>query len=1142
MAQHRMSGGGPRRHEGGKENVHVFVRPRPLECKGPAGPFRLDSSSVTYRGGATGVRRGDHKYEFERVFETDVSQADVFSAACEPLVDAVLAGYSCTLCAYGQTASGKTHTMMGANGYPKDESRGLIPRAAELLFGSIERDEQKPSVRLSCAELYMESFYDMLSTEAEPQPLRLLQDGQKRLVVRGITEHSVHNVAEMMEKLNTAAHRRRTSATGMNDRSSRSHMIVTITVTRKIEEDVRAQVGEEKRDSFRVGKFHMVDLAGSESAKRAETTGKGKQQQQREASSINRSLLTLGKVIMSLSEPGGGCGRIPYRDSALTRFLEDALGGKAITHIIATLSLAHSNTDETLSTLEYASTAKKIENEPTVNKQVCGASMIHEIQGELAMLREQLRTQRSGDGVVKVLPEEWASLQQRLQELRDGCASQGEKIAELTAEVSTLQGQCESLTASGRRKNKLLQRHQDTEVGMVREIDQFVDRERRLASAIVQRDAETVHNDGVLSELRRRVEAGAGGVKRAASEGQDELRGRLQRMASDADDAERLCGASAAAALAGAEAAEEGHTAAAAATSKYVLDSCTAVVKRMRLSGEADERAAADADRMSLDLSDQTAAALATTAAAAATPLADVAAQHRAAAAATARAVSSATAAAAARVSAASDSGFTTLLSAAAKAAADRGQHVSSTLSTVLRSDAQQSAACKAACAELAAETQAADEVMMDAVECNKGATAELTRRHDALTEQVTSLRERHTEVRECVEAHRREWAQVEAMYRHEMCGVDSWKNSAISLVIESASEMQRQVEKRRQDAAELFAERAAALGERSRSVEAELQRLLPGLAAANTMLAEVSGAMHTACQRRMAAAAASGAAVQRFGETDSAMHAGRRAALDSFSSAALRTEEAAAATMEKLRAAAVGAVGAAASGCSDAVAGTITELHGQAAAAVDGAIAQVHGALKGAAAAETDRLAELAAAAAAAALERATVAAGRRAEAVEEVEAIPADAAERSAPITAKASDAAAEAAEHMRQLTLQLADRTAAAKAAADAADAAAAAKVCALQQTAADLCDAARAAAADWTQHVSGQTPERSVGRRAALTAYAPSPGTPPAATPQPRRTESLTPSFRAPLGSIATNAMTPPQRQKLAPPPLVDTADL
>jgi kinesin family protein 4/21/27 len=290
--------------------------------------------------------------------------------------------------AYGQTGSGKTYTMGSA--FPQEENthyRGVIPQAMEAIFSRIsEIQGSEFTIRVGFVEIHKEEIRDLLAKRQNSNVLiRELPAGG--IVLAGTVEKEVRTQEEMIHVLEEGTSLRATAATGMNKTSSRSHAIFTITIEqRKTRADrpdspaANSSDDEEEEDDlglddYLCAKMHLVDLAGSERVKRTKAQG----QRLQEGININKGLLALGNVINALSE---GKGHVPYRDSKLTRMLQDSLGGNSRTVMIACVSPADVNLEESLNTLRYANRARAIKNKPMVNRDPVAA--------QIAALRQQL--------------------------------------------------------------------------------------------------------------------------------------------------------------------------------------------------------------------------------------------------------------------------------------------------------------------------------------------------------------------------------------------------------------------------------------------------------------------------------------------------------------------------------------------------------------------------------------------------------------------------------------------------------------------------------------------------------------------------------------------------------------------------------
>lgn len=302
----------------------------------------------------------------------------------------MLGGFNCTIFAYGQTGTGKTYTMTGdiSNILPLPDAAGIIPRVLYALFSKLESEETENSVKCSFIELYNEELRDLLSTD-DAVKLKIYDDNSKKghstTLVQGMEECHLKSAAQGIKLLSDGTNKRQVAATKCNDLSSRSHTVFTITVYMK-------RLSEDGVEYLSAGKLNLVDLAGSENIQRSGAENK----RAAEAGLINKSLLTLGRVINALVERSS---HIPYRESKLTRLLQDSLGGRTKTCIIATLSPAKSNLEETISTLDYAFRAKNIRNKPQINQLMSKKTLLKEFTAEIEKLKSELIATRQRNGV-----------------------------------------------------------------------------------------------------------------------------------------------------------------------------------------------------------------------------------------------------------------------------------------------------------------------------------------------------------------------------------------------------------------------------------------------------------------------------------------------------------------------------------------------------------------------------------------------------------------------------------------------------------------------------------------------------------------------------------------------------------------------
>lgn len=302
-----------------------------------------------------------YRFTFDSVFSTDSRQIAVFNFVGKPIVEALFQGYNGTIFVYGQTGSGKTFTMMGPNatltGYCDDpEYKGLIPRIVEAIFSMVEQADENIefSIKVSYIEIYLEKIRDLFDSAKTNLQLKEDYDGGRGVFVSDVTESYVSSTDEVFSLMREGSSNRTVASTRMNEESSRSHSIFTITINQKHLVTLESKSG----------KLFLVDLAGSE--KVAKTGAQG--QQLEEAKNINKSLSALGNVINSLTD--GKSTHIPYRDSKLTRLLQDSLGGNSRTTLIINASTNSYNSLETLSTLRFGNRAKNIKNKAQVNRQL----------------------------------------------------------------------------------------------------------------------------------------------------------------------------------------------------------------------------------------------------------------------------------------------------------------------------------------------------------------------------------------------------------------------------------------------------------------------------------------------------------------------------------------------------------------------------------------------------------------------------------------------------------------------------------------------------------------------------------------------------------------------------------------------------
>ena len=324
-----------------------------------------------------------HRFTFDEVFDIDSSQEEVYSLTAKPAVLSGLEGYNSTIFAYGQTGTRKTFTMEGFTYDNMDSKRGIIPRTIEDIFQYIESNSNRDTkfiIRAAYLQIYNEMISDLLKPNSTNKNLNIREDKKKGLYVEHLSEWAVRGPNDIYALLERGASCRAIANTNMNDVSSRSHAVFMIIVEQMISDsDLNG------KQIIKVGRLNLVDLAGSERTRVTGATGK----QLEESKKINKSLSALGNVINALTDPKGRT-HIPYRDSKLTRLLENSLGGNCKTTMIATISPAQCSFNESLSTLNFAKRAKNIKNRPIINEDIDHNALIHQYETELKKIRAEL--------------------------------------------------------------------------------------------------------------------------------------------------------------------------------------------------------------------------------------------------------------------------------------------------------------------------------------------------------------------------------------------------------------------------------------------------------------------------------------------------------------------------------------------------------------------------------------------------------------------------------------------------------------------------------------------------------------------------------------------------------------------------------
>ena len=433
-------------------------------------------------------------YHFDQVFGPEADQGMIYQDVVGPILNEVMSGYNCTIFAYGQTGTGKTHTMEGdltsQMGTYSSEA-GIIPRTLYRLFHTLEQNKDDYSVKASFIELYNEELRDLLSVDA-PVPLtnssnsnapgqrsegglRMYDDAKGRgVVIHGLEEIVMSDAAHGLGLLRRGSQKRQIAATKCNEQSSRSHSVFTMTVHIK-------ESGSKGEDVLKIGKLNLVDLAGSENIGRSGAENK----RAREAGMINQSLLTLGRVINALVEKSG---HIPYRESKLTRILQESLGGRTKTCIIATVSQDQANFEETISTLDYALRAKSIRNRPEVNSRMNRSALIKEYVLEIERLKADLIATRLQNGVY-LSDENFKSMQDESDQHKNRAETLRRNAEVTESKLISLKEQFEQNMQVLVKRESEVKAARDECAGKTAELEAVIHRIAELESAVAEESA-----------------------------------------------------------------------------------------------------------------------------------------------------------------------------------------------------------------------------------------------------------------------------------------------------------------------------------------------------------------------------------------------------------------------------------------------------------------------------------------------------------------------------------------------------------------------------------------------------------------------------------------------------------------------------
>ena len=424
-------------------NVNVICRFRPMnDLERTSGNEQVcDFTSPTSLTFHSSREKNVYRFNFDRIFPPSSTQQDIYDFGVKGIIDSVLDGYNGTVLAYGQTSSGKTYTMQGE--MDEERTQGIIPRMINHVFKHIYKNEGTDfMIKVSMIEIYQEKIRDLF--DVSRVNLNIREDSIKGIYVDGASERYVGSPGDVLSLLEMGSANRAQAATNMNEHSSRSHsiFILTINQTNKIE------------GFSKIGKLYLVDLAGSEKISKTGATGHTLE----EAKIINKSLTTLGRVINNLTD--GKSTHIPYRESKLTRVLQESLGGNSKTCLIITCSPSIYNESESLSTLRFGERAKKIKNKPKINKEITVAELqklvtqlkdsLKKADARISQLENYIRQNGLSVPISDYKQEEDEEEKKRQKEEKDKARDEAREVKELKEKISK-----ENLSLSDRIGNTL---------------------------------------------------------------------------------------------------------------------------------------------------------------------------------------------------------------------------------------------------------------------------------------------------------------------------------------------------------------------------------------------------------------------------------------------------------------------------------------------------------------------------------------------------------------------------------------------------------------------------------------------------------------------------------------------------------------
>lgn len=458
-------------------------------------------------------------FTFDQVFDTESQQKQVFEYSLRPTVEDLMKGYNGTVLAYGQTGSGKSYTMMGSS-IDDPVYRGAIPRIVDMIFDMIlhSSSDIEYTVKVSYMEIYMERIKDLLNPQNDNLPIH--EDKTRGVYVKGLTEEYVSSTEEVYEVMRKGSGVRAVASTNMNEESSRSHSIFAIVVSQK-----NTVSGAQKS-----GQLFLVDLAGSEKVGKTGASG----QTLEEAKKINKSLSALGMVINSLTD--GKSTHIPYRDSKLTRILQESLGGNSRTSLIVNCSPSSYNDAETLSTLRFGVRAKNIRNKAKINTELSPEELRQLLKKSQRLLETRISYSNKLEGELTgwrngepPSSESWVTLGVPTPDSRSQTANSftfpsSPSTPRPASALSMSRTSTPSIFRNGSRHIKRSSMHEtmlrpmSPQISEVDPVDEFLRRENDLQDQLSEKESTINRQDELILELKTQLNAQKSELSKATTE------------------------------------------------------------------------------------------------------------------------------------------------------------------------------------------------------------------------------------------------------------------------------------------------------------------------------------------------------------------------------------------------------------------------------------------------------------------------------------------------------------------------------------------------------------------------------------------------------------------------------------------------